>query len=354
MRRQSTNILYNKSMTEENKKTILSIAAPKSVTYFLCELVAEDILAPDGAPIRTYGSIPDGEVHQFSSVLKTIKTYKNGVPVGEARVVDLTSEPHDLSPEDAAQTDPALKTDTFRKGVYLVRSKDAITYYNNGEETARETTGPKGESMAVKGLIPNGPVKEYYEDNHLKAEFNYLNNKLDGQTKRYDPKGRVIAEETYRDGNLEHDAFYYEYFKDAPLKETEHYVDGQLSGARTTLFPNGALNISENYENGKLSGLRRVFYENGILNLEESYSAGKREGARIYYHQNGAVWFKETYSAGLLTGERACYFPTGELQMKEHYTQGLLDGEKKVFTKDGSVLFEEQYAWGTPVNKRRK
>ncbi len=356
-----------------NKK-IIAVATPQAVTYYEATKIAEELLDDNGNIVQTNGTLPDATVEQFASSLQTIKTYKNGLLDGDVKVIDLSSgrntyiETYEegqlqkmsdtdtlapLSP-DGVVVSEALKTDTFRKGVYCIRNKDGIFYYKDDKEIAKEILGPKGESMVIEGHVPDGPVKEYYESHLVKMEIHFKHNKPCGTCTRYDEAGRLIAEETYTDGKREGKASFYDYCREEKAVEQVNYANGMLEGKRLVFYPNGAVNISENYEKNKLQGRREVFYDNGILNLEETYKNDKLNGIRIFYHKNGAVWFKENYNNGSLEGERLCYFPSGELQMKENYSQGLLEGEKKIFDKDGTILFEESYSWGAPVNKRKR
>ena len=48
-----------------------------------------------------------------------------------------------------------------------------------------------------------GPFKEFYPNSKLKTQGAYHLDKLQGTLKRFDPKGRLLLQENYRDGDLD-------------------------------------------------------------------------------------------------------------------------------------------------------
>ncbi|WP_428897586.1 Antitoxin component YwqK of the YwqJK toxin-antitoxin module [Parelusimicrobium proximum] len=357
------------------EEKIISIASSKLKKYYRCVLVAEEVIGDNTSVLETKGSIPDGEVTEYYTALKCIKSYKKGLLDGELKMVNIedgkitlteTYEDGDLKKiVDTATLAPLAVKDinnegapvyTGRKeGVYMEKKGEYITFFIESEEIGKLKLDPKGEVIEVSGNIPTGVVREYDDNNSIKTEATFANSKLNGLMKRYDEDRRIISEEEYKDGKLEGEARYYDYSTGKQEVEIESYKNGILEGKRLLLHPNGNIEISEFYADNKLKGKREIFYDNGILNLEETYdNNGRLTGTRVYYHKSGGVWFKESYAGGVLTGERTCYFPSGEVQMKETYKEGLLEGEKVIFDKDGTTLFKEEYEWGSPVNKRKR
>jgi antitoxin component YwqK of YwqJK toxin-antitoxin module len=50
--------------------------------------------------------------------------------------------------------------------------------------------------------LKQGPYKEYYDNDAIKSEGNYKDDKKDGTFKQYAEDGRVIKKEEYRNGEL--------------------------------------------------------------------------------------------------------------------------------------------------------
>jgi len=352
---------------------IIAVATKKKKIYYKAEAVAEELLDENGYPVTTNGKVPDGEIVEFSSNLQTIKHYKNGVLNGKLQVLDIstgkitlteeyengelksivdTATVAPLNPSSAVKTaEDQIKEDLTKKGFVMFRTKDNLVFCNDGQEVARCLLM---DGSLVSGKIPDGVIKEYYENGVLRAEALYKGGVMDGAVTKYDEFGRVILQENYSGGLLDGGAVYYNYNGQEKSKETATYKNGRLEGRRVAYFPNGREFIIENFEANRLDGRREVYFENSILSSEENYKKGLLNGARILYYPSGAVWYKEFYINSQLEGERMSYYPKGELYLKENYKHGLLEGAKIVYDKTGTALLEEEYNFGEKVKKRGK
>ena len=48
--------------------------------------------------------------------------------------------------------------------------------------------------------MKDGPQRKYNLNGHLKYEYNYKNNQLDGIQKEFDSEGNLISEKKYENG----------------------------------------------------------------------------------------------------------------------------------------------------------
>ena len=100
-----------------------------------------------------------------------------------------------------------------------------ITFYQDGKEIARELFDEKGNRTTIKGKIPDGVVKGYYENEKLQTEVNYKDDKREGIGKRYYESGELQAETNYKDGKQEGIGKWY--YKSGKLDSEENYKDGK-------------------------------------------------------------------------------------------------------------------------------
>ncbi|WP_424244884.1 antitoxin component YwqK of YwqJK toxin-antitoxin module [Elusimicrobium posterum] len=352
---------------------IISVASPKRKIYFMAVPIAEETLDENGRVESARGAIPDGPVVEFNATLKTLKNYKNGVLHGKLQVADInsgkvsfTEEYEDgelkeiidtgtlspISPKHVSSVEgQTVERDLSKEGLVYVRTKESIIFYDNGKEVAKRSLQ---DGSLLAGKIPDGVIREFWENGRLKTQAQYKNGIIDGELTRYDEAQRLLSKEFYKEGVLEGPAEYTLYLPTADVFERATYKNGLLEGQRRMFLSDTHPIVTENFVNGKLEGKREVYFEtSGILSMEENYKNGRYHGNRILYHNNGAVWYKEYYENGQLNGERIAYFPTGELYLKERYVKGLLEGEKNVYDQHGTVLFKEEYSFGSPVKKRK-
>jgi len=182
-------------------------------------------------------------------------------------------------------------------GAELPGNPKTIVYLNSeGKELARELCDAKGNVIHTTGTIPDGTVKEYFENGALLAEYNYKDGKLEGTSKGY--------------------------------------------------YQNGAFRGEWNYKNGKLEGKIKVFHENGKLNYEFNYKNDKRDGVSNYYDKNGKLLYEWNYREDKLEGMSKGYYENGQVKAEYNYKDDKRNGISKTYDEKGKLLSVENYKNG--------
>ena len=95
----------------------------------------------------------------------------------------------------------------------------------------------------------HGPHKIYYENDQLKQQINYWDDKEEG------------LRENYRE--------------DGQLSSKSHWRDGKLHGTSKWYWENGKLGDVRNYKDGKLDGLWTTYFSSGNIESEDCYITGE-------------------------------------------------------------------------------
>jgi antitoxin component YwqK of YwqJK toxin-antitoxin module len=216
----------------------------------------------------------------------------------------------------------------------------------------------------VDGVL-SGISKEYDENGKLKAELNFDNDQLNGRSIFYDDSGKVFKEIDYKQGlenglykeyfknGLLHiemklkdgkrDEYFKEYFETGKLKYEEQYRNGKLNGMSREYYPNGELKFEMNYQNGSLNGLAKDYYETGKLKYSSTYEDDKRIGEFREFYESGVVKYVENYIGGKVEGFVQEFFENGNPKFEFNYSNGVPVGEAKEFYESGKVHFISNY-----------
>lgn len=120
-----------------------------------------------------------------------------------------------------------------------------------------------------------GTWKFYNRTGDLMYEFDFVNDKKHGPSKRYFVGEKVMDEVDYIDGKK--DGNYRKYYYSGQVKE-----EGQ-------------------YENGKRSGKWLYYYDDGTVKIEGSYKLGQMDGEWATKDKKGNIRSQRTYSNGVDT-----------------------------------------------------
>lgn len=208
-----------------------------------------------------------------------------------------------------------------------------------------EYKSPSGD-YAEKGTYSNGQKTglwtQYGSDGKISSEKNYLNGKLDGESKQY-TNDVLRKSEEYKDDKR--DGVVKE-FDDAgnPLSSTE-YKNGKKHG-KETLYKNGEIASEREFLEGEKNG-KSIEYRSGKKYEEVTYVKGKKNGESIkYYIETGTVQSIENYTDDKRNGIYKSYSKTGKLETEGNYKGGLKDGEWKKYDADGKVIEKLFYVDG--------
>lgn len=348
------------TMTEK----IICITTPTDRTYYRCVLVAKEFMDREHNVVHSTGTLPDGEVSEYTVSSATVKHFSNGKLNGKLEVINLADGSVSFSEEykngvlkqihEQADSTAQAPAPAKHEGTTLRTSKGSHCFYCNGKEVAEETLSSSGTSLEVLGNIPDGEVKEFNEKDQLITLAHYQSNKLHGELIRYREDGKELLHEHYEEGLLQGQARYMTFTRTDVLTAVCAYKNSRLDGERTLTQQDGTVRCREFYKNGHLNGLRTCFYPDGKKEREENFVDGKLNGKRELFFPNGQTWFCENYVKGRLDGERKCFFPSGKLFLEESYADGLLEGPRNQYDQDGNLLSNTEYHWGAPVHNTER
>ena len=113
------------------------------------------------------------------------------------------------------------------------------TYLVDGKEVYRETLDKNLDIIKKEGSLPDGTVKEFFDNGKVYFECEFKNGVRNGLCRIY--------------------------------------------------FDNGKVSIEKSYENGQLQGLVRVFHPTGRLHKEMHYENDCQEGRQTKYYPSGKI-----------------------------------------------------------------
>ena len=193
-----------------------------------------------------------------------------------------------------------------RKSQECVREiKNGLRVYSfGGAEVATETLDPNGYVLRTTGKIPDGIVKEYHPNGHLKLELSFKNGKQEGKFKQYMSSGELMEEAVYKDGKLEGTRTIYSRTPMGVSTEYMDFVEDKPHGIHKVIFENGTVWLEEKYAEGFLDGIKKTYYKNGAVRSEENYRQGKLHGVKKIFHENGNLQTEELHKLGKLVEKR--------------------------------------------------
>jgi uncharacterized protein len=261
------------------------------------------------------------------------------------------------------------KTIPFVKGVEHGMAKEYAddgriilsTTYRNGYFQKEEKIN-RIDKLGMK----QGVWKEFYDNDAVKFEGTYKDDRRDGFFKQYAMDGRVLSKEEWRNGELilakkkEEDKFEVkrQYYETGATKIVGTYKKGVPEGVFRQYDEQGNLGGTKVYHAGKVlregtmdeqgreQGQWKEFYESGHVKSIGSYIDGKREGDWKFSFENDSTEQVGTYVKGKPNGPWKWYYPNGALRREETYTAGKENGYMKEYGVDGSVIAEGNYIEG--------
>ena len=344
---------------------LLCVVTPSARTYYKAIPLAKEFLDKDNNIINSTGTIPDGEVTEFTVSTATIKHFANGKLNGKLEVRNLTDQTITFSEEyengqlvrvtehSVLMPQSPLKEEKstpLYPGTIFKTTKDIRAFYRDGKQIAEETLSANGSTLELLGSIPDGEVKEFGENGKLKTEAVYKNNKLNGVQIRYNEEGKILSKETYEDGILKGPAQYISCTKNSHTVTSCSYKNSILEGIFKVTYPDGTVREQSTYVNGRLEGVRTTYYANASIEVVETFVDGKLQGERKLFFPSGQLWYQENYVNGRLDGERTEFFISGKTRLTELYSEGLLNGSRCLYDEQGNVLVNEEYHWGNVVH----
>ena len=146
-------------------------------------------------------------------------------------------------------------------------------------------------------------------------EFNAAN--AIAKVKYFTIKGKLVSEGDM-DGKLRIGEWVYYHKKGSSIMTRESYVNGEVSGAKITYYPNGEVAEELNYRNGTMHGINKYFAPNGTLLKDLTYNNNKMEGNAIYYDEHGQKSIEGVYKNDKKHGVWK-YYKNGKFDREETF-----------------------------------
>lgn len=186
----------------------------------------------------------------------------------------------------------------------------------------------------------NGPYSAWYENGNLRSQGSYLMDNVIGAWKYYHWNGNLQSQGKY--DSLGRNKGTWVFFSADGKKEAieESYVNGNLEGKRTELYPNGGVKCIIDFKENNMVGIAykdtvgkelysakaiddrmkfKSFFSNGAVGSEGILNINKNhEGEWCYYNLYGKLLKKYNYVDGLFSGEQKTYYTNG--QVNEEYS----------------------------------
>lgn len=188
------------------------------------------------------------------------------------------------------------------------------------------------------GTFDNRFECNYYSSNSLQSEHPYVDNKLNGDKKRFYESGILEVSAHYVDNTVHGTTSWH--YETGPVREVSIWVNGSNNGVTTVYYESGPVYFTIMMINGIKNGLGKMYYESGIRKAETPYLNNLKEGEeRQYYDVSGNLQWTIPYEINWKEGVAHGWFETGEYQYYITYANDLQNGLYTEYNIDGSVAF---------------
>lgn len=172
----------------------------------------------------------------------------------------------------------------------------------------KDQDGARGEFYSKDKYTADSGFTMYYSSGRRKMKgqkfplsgfmYRYFGTYKHGYFSFYDSLGNQVKTETYRDGLLDGQAYYY---ANGELNSYGVFFENEKNGLWTFLDSAGSLIKEEYYHNGYLHGLYKEYYPDKKLKVKGEYSYNQKVGTWEYYDISGRLLKRETHEASVAT-----------------------------------------------------
>jgi antitoxin component YwqK of YwqJK toxin-antitoxin module len=241
---------------------------------------------------------PDGN-------LKTMQSYRNGVPQGVRR--------------EYAEDGTIVAGYVFDRGKIV------------------------GEGITKDDGLRNGEWKEYYKSGGLKAEGKYADGVKTGKWTYYYKNGNVEQTGSYdKQGRPMGDWVWY--YASGNILREEAYLNGLPDGLMTEYNEDGSIITEGEFIEGEEEG--PWVYQYGDHREEGSYSYGMRDGIWRYFSTDGTLMFEGEFIDDNPNGRHLYYYENGKVKDEIEYMMGFKQGNWKKYNSDGTLFLVIAYENG--------
>lgn len=228
--------------------------------------------------------------------------YRSGKPLGEHSYYNIDADP------------PFLE----RTARYNERSEliEPIVEYNSKAERIR--------SYFLFSNLKYGVEEIWYPGGSLKAQYNYVQDELEGRQLTFYPHRQCAS--------------------------MESYLHGKLDGWAMSWFESGELCTQKGYSQGIPHGEHREWGRDGKPRLITTFVHGEREGPYLCYNEAGTIAVcSARYIKGRLEGPFCERYESGVLKRECTFRHHLLEGVDRSYHSNGSLEKESFYEGGVAI-----
>lgn len=122
------------------------------------------------------------------------------------------------------------------------------------------------------------------------------------------------------------------------LEDAQYEMD-QLNGTRKLFSAEGKLIIEETHKNGVFDGPYRTYHPDGTLELEGFYSNNETTGTWRRYYPNGQILEEVVFSGNMENGPFKEWYDNGKLKAEGSYLEGDNEhGELLEYDETGTLV----------------
>ncbi len=220
--------------------------------------------------------------------------------------------------------------------VAAVKNETTTVFYEGTNQIAVwKTAAPEGITKTGKEI--EGDIKVFFGsgDDRITTNYRIVSNAVeDGIYKWMDKEGRVIMEETFKNGLM--NGPYKRYFVSGKTALSGSYLNNMKHGTFSRYYDNEEISQTAEYKAGLIDGDVETYYSSGAIKERYSYVKGKKQGEYIRYYESGGIMTEGKYTGDLKQGIFQNYFESGEESDFTEYRNGKLIKGKAAEEKDFS------------------
>ena len=213
----------------------------------------------------------------------------------------------------------------------------------------------------------HGVWKEFYPNNTIKTEMNYVNGKLNGYFKNFDESGKLLSINLYKNGEIlqqdiseepkvDEKKEYYPsgkpksvggFLNGVPIAlHREYSADGKVIKAKYYDETGTVISMGQVNEFNKKIGLWKFLYKTGELKAEGKYNKNRKTGKWKYYYKSGKLEQEGNFKRSKYDGLWKWYYESGELLREENFISGKEEGSFVEYTRKGEIVSKGEYLEG--------
>jgi len=219
----------------------------------------------------------------------------------------------------------------------------------------------------IRNKKKEGLWVDFYDNEKVKIERTYVDDKLHGYYKEFDEIGKItkliryengqkIREEDIKEIKIE---IKEEFYENGIVKKKGGYKKGRPVGIHTNYDENGEILNSTVFDefgdkksegkfnkNGLKNGEWKNFYSSGKIKGNGSYKNGKKTGMWCFYYKNGNIEEKGLYQNDKTNGVWKWFYQSGNILREENFLRGKEHGAFVEYSKDFMIIVKGNYLNG--------